>query len=114
TVVLVFLPTVMSLCKERNLSPSRYLMCLAYGSLLGGQWTLIGTRSNIVISDYLLHKSGGGLGFFDLTAVAAVVFAGCAVYFLLVGRRFLPKASETKLIEESFTTKYLTEVTVTA
>ncbi|MGH7867057.1 MAG: SLC13 family permease, partial [Candidatus Dormibacteraceae bacterium] len=46
TVVLVFLPIILAICKERNLSPSRYLLCAAYGSLLGGQWTLVGTRSN--------------------------------------------------------------------
>jgi di/tricarboxylate transporter len=114
TVVLVFLPTIVTLCKERNLSPGRYLMCAAYGSLLGGQWTLIGTRSNIVISDYLFQKSGNGFGFFDLTAVAAVVFAGCAIYFLLLARRFLPNASESRPLENALATRYLTEVTVPA
>ena len=45
TIVLVFMPVVLGVCKERNLSPSRYLLCAAYGAALGGQWTLIGTRS---------------------------------------------------------------------
>lgn len=113
TVVLVLLPTVMAVCRENNLSPSRYLLCLAYGSLLGGQWTLIGTRSNIVISDYLLHRTGSGLGFFNFTSIAAVVFAACAAYFLLLGRRFLPKADASAALEKSLATRYLTEVTVT-
>jgi Na+/H+ antiporter NhaD/arsenite permease-like protein len=52
TVVLIFMPLILAVCKEKNLPPSRYLLLVAYGSLLGGQWTLIGTRSNIVISDY--------------------------------------------------------------
>jgi di/tricarboxylate transporter len=110
TVVLVFLPIVMSVCKEKNLSPSRYLMAVAYGSLLGGQWTLIGTRSNIVISDYLLQKSGAALGFFDFTAVASVVFAVCAAYFLFVGRRFLPKPGEGQ--EEKQAAQYLSEAVI--
>jgi di/tricarboxylate transporter len=114
TVVLVLLPTIMALCKENNLSPSRYLLCVAYGSLLGGQWTLIGTRSNIVISDYLNHRTGTGLGFFDFTAVAAVVFAACAAYFLVLGRRLLPKTNTFRLNEQGLATRYLTEVTVTA
>src|SRR5512137_1871841 len=67
TIVLVFLPIVIAICKERNLSPSRYLLCVAYGSLLGGQWTLIGTRSNIIVSDYLRQRTGTGIGFFDFT-----------------------------------------------
>jgi di/tricarboxylate transporter len=113
TVVLVFLPIVMAVCKERKLSPSRYLLCVAYGSLLGGQWTLIGTRSNIVLSDYLRQRTGSGIGFFDFTPIAAAVFAGALVYFLLLGRRFLPKASEEKSTEETLGREYLTEVLVT-
>jgi len=112
-VVLVFLPIIVAICKERNLSPSRYLLCVAYGSLLGGQWTLVGTRSNIIISEDLRERSGAGIGFFDFTPIAAVVFAAAAVYFLLLGRRFLPKASETESAEEALAREYLTEVLVT-
>src|SRR5439155_8285509 len=113
TVVLVFLPIIISLCKERNLSPSRYLLCVAYGSLLGGQWTLIGTRSNIVISDYLRQRRGTRIGFFDFTPVAAVVFAACAIYFLLWGRTRLPHNGEATSADEELGREYLTEVLVT-
>src|SRR5205814_9224510 len=113
TVVLVFLPIIVSLCKERNLSPSRYLLCAAYGSLLGGQWTLIGTRSNIVISDFLRQRTGSGLGFFDLTTIAALVFGGCAIYFVLWGRRMLPHTTTEESAEKVLGREYLTEVLVT-
>jgi di/tricarboxylate transporter len=113
TVVLVFLPIILAICKERNLSPSRYLLCVAYGSLLGGQWTLVGTRSNIIISDYLLQRSGSGIGFFDFTPIAAVVFAGALGYFLLVGRRLLPHHATADSAEASLAREYLTEVLVT-
>ena len=90
TVVLVFMPLVLTICKERNLSPSRYLMFAAYGSLLGGQWTLIGTRSDILISDFYRQYTGEGLGFFDFTAVAAVIFLASTFYMVSVGRKLLP------------------------
>ena len=112
TVVLVLMPVVLGVCKERNLSPSRYLLCAAYGAALGGQWTLIGTRSNIIISDLLRQRTGQGLGFFDFTPVAATVFAGCAAYFFLIGRRFLP-APEVQSLEQELGKEYLTEVMVT-
>ena len=113
TVVLVFMPLILAVCKERNLSPSRYLLCTAYGSLLGGQWTLVGTRSNIIISDYLLQRTGTGIGFFDFTPVAAAIFAAAAAYFLLHGRKLLPKTGQTESAEESLSREYLTEVLVT-
>jgi di/tricarboxylate transporter len=112
TTVLVLMPIVLTVCKERHLSPSRYLLCAAYGAALGGQWTLIGTRSNIIVSDFLRQRTGQGIGFFDFTPVAAVVFAGCAIYFFLVGRRFLPGA-EAQSLEQELGKEYLTEVMVT-
>ncbi|MBV8175496.1 MAG: anion permease [Verrucomicrobia bacterium] len=112
TIVLVFMPVVLAVCKERNLSPSRYLLCAAYGAALGGQWTLIGTRSNIIVSDLLRQRTGHGINFFDFTPVAAPVFVGCAIYFFLGGRRFLPKA-QVQSLEQELGKEYLTEVMVT-
>ena len=112
TIVLVFMPVVLGVCKERNLSPSRYLLCAAYGAALGGQWTLLGTRSNIIVSEFLRQRTGHGIGFFDFTPIAAPVFAGCAIYFFLFGRRFLPKAAVQSL-EQELGKEYLTEVMVT-
>jgi di/tricarboxylate transporter len=112
TIVLVFMPVVLGVCKERNLSPSRYLMCAAYGAALGGQWTLIGTRSNVIISEFFRQRTGHPIGFFDFTPVAATVFVGCSVYFFVVARRFLP-ASDVQSLEQELGKEYLSEVMVT-
>ena len=112
-VVLIFMPMIIAICKERDLSPSRYLLFMAYGSLLGGQWTLVGTRSNILISDFLRERTGHGLGFFDFTPVAAVVFVMAAAYFILHGRKLLPRAGPFETAETSLAREYLTEVMVT-
>lgn len=67
TIVLVFMPVILGVCKERNLSPSRYLLCAAYGAALGGQWTLIGTRSNVIVSEFFRKQTGHPIDFFDFT-----------------------------------------------
>ncbi len=116
TVVLVWMPVVTAICRERRLSPSRYLLCVAYGSLLGGMWTLIGTRSNIIVSSFLSQHSpdGIGLGFFEFTPIAVVIFLLALLYFLLVGRRFLPAArTDSGLADDYHVKEYLTEVMVT-
>ncbi|HEX7036286.1 MAG TPA: SLC13 family permease [Pseudomonadales bacterium] len=110
TVVLILLPLVLGICREHGLSPSRYLMFVAYGSLLGGQWTLIGTRSNIIVSDFLEVRTGEGIGFFDFTPVAAVVFVVAAVYLMTVGRRLLP--NRPPVFSRMTTREFLTEVMV--
>jgi di/tricarboxylate transporter len=110
TTVLVWMPPVMAICRERGYSPSRVLMLLAFGSLLGGQWTLIGTRSNIILSDYLFERTGTGLGFFAFTPIAIAVFAACLAWFALVGRRFLPAASSRPTLEGRYeVAEFLTE-----
>lgn len=110
TTVLVWMPPVMAICRERGYSPSRVLILLAFASLLGGQWTLIGTRSNIILSDYLRDRTGEGLGFFSFTPVALCVFASCLTWFVLVGRRFLPPAGERPTLESRYeVAEFLTE-----
>ncbi|MEZ4599073.1 MAG: SLC13 family permease [Syntrophotaleaceae bacterium] len=110
TTVLVFMPLILTVCREKDLVPSRYLMFAAYGSLLGGQWTLIGTRSNILINDFYRQYTGEGLGFFDFTPMAAGIFLASAFYLIAFGRRFLPTWGKEERSEE--TREYLAEVLV--
>jgi di/tricarboxylate transporter len=110
TTVLVWMPPVMAICRERGYAPSRVLILLAFGSLLGGQWTLIGTRSNLILSDYLRERTGDGLGFFAFTPVAFGVFVACALWFVMVGRRSLPAATARPTLESRYeVAEFLTE-----
>jgi di/tricarboxylate transporter len=110
TTVLVWMPLVMAICRERGYSPSRILLVLAFSSLLGGQWTLIGTRSNVILSDYLRARIGEGLGFFAFTPVAAAVWVACALWFAAVGRRLLPRGGRQETLESRYeVAEFLTE-----
>jgi di/tricarboxylate transporter len=113
TTVLVFMPLILTVCRERDISPSRYLLFAAYGSLLGGQWTLIGTRSNILISDFHRQYTGQGLGFFDFTPMAAGIFLASALYLVTVGRRLLPTSAQSVKAGGEEDREYLAEVVVT-
>jgi di/tricarboxylate transporter len=109
--VLMWMPVVLGVCRERGYAPSRVLILLAYASLLGGQWTLVGTRSNIIISDYLRRATGEGLGFFTFAPVAATVFAAVVAWFVLAGRRLLPPVRDEPTLSERYDVQeYLTEV----
>jgi di/tricarboxylate transporter len=110
TVVVVLMPLVVGVCRENDLPPSRYLLLAAFGSLLGGQWTLIGTRSNIILSDYLRQRGEGGIGFFDFTPTAAAVFVVSAAFIFFFGRRWLP-ATRTS-VDSSKMTEFLTEIAI--
>lgn len=110
TTVLVWMPPVMAICRERGYAPSRILILLAFASLLGGKWTLIGTRSNVILSDFLRDRTGEGLAFFAFAPVGAAVFAACIAWFVLVGRRFLPQAASKPTLESRYeVAEFLTE-----
>jgi di/tricarboxylate transporter len=111
TTVIIWMPMVLAACREQGLNSSRILLLLAYASLLGGQWTLIGTRSNILISDYLRSRTGEGLAFFSFTPVAASVLIAALAFFVLIGKKLLPqRAAEDSLTERYDVTEYLTEL----
>ena len=114
TSVLVWMPLVLVWVRRRDYAASRMLMPLAFAALLGGQWTLIGTRTNVVLSDFLRTQTGEGLGFLSFTPVAIVNWV-CVVGFLLVfGRRILPdRRGPTSLADRYEVTEYMTEVMVT-
>ena len=52
-VAALMLPVVMDIARKTDCSPSGLLMPLAYGSLLGGLTTMIGTPPNILVSEAL-------------------------------------------------------------
>lgn len=111
TSVLVWMPLLLVWARRRKYAPSRLLMPLAYAALLGGQWTLIGTRTNIVLSDFLRTQTGDGLGFLAFTPIAVVNWACVVGYMVFFGRRGLPRRAESSSLADRYeVTEYLTEV----
>jgi di/tricarboxylate transporter len=86
----VLLPAVISLSRHTRTAPSRLLMPLAFGTILGGMATLL-TTANIVVSGTLRES---GLEPFNLLSFLPIgipiVVAGTA-YLTLAGRRLLPE-----------------------
>ena len=88
--VAVLLPAISSLALSAGISASKLLIPLAYGALLGGATTLIGTPPNIIVSD-LLHEQGlNAFQFFDYTPIGLLLLAAGMLFMLLVGQRLLP------------------------
>jgi di/tricarboxylate transporter len=65
------------------------LMPMAFGSLIGGVVTMVGTSPNILVSKVREDITGEPFGMFDYTPVGLAV-AGSGLLFLSVGYRLLP------------------------
>jgi di/tricarboxylate transporter len=89
-VTALMLPVVLDIARRVNLAPSKLLIPLAFGSLLGGLTTLIGTAPNVLISGALAANGLEPFGMFDFTPVGLTALAAGIAYMVLVGRHLLP------------------------
>lgn len=85
----LLLPVVISISRRTGRHPSRLLMPLSFSSLLGGMMTLIGTPSNLLVSNALRDAGFESLGLFDFLPVGGVATLAGIVFMLTLGRRLL-------------------------
>jgi di/tricarboxylate transporter len=113
TTTAMFLPVVLGIAARRNISPSKLLMPLAFGAILGGTCTLIGTSTNLAVSGALPRYGIQPFTMFELTRVGVVIVGVGMLYMLLLGLRLLPRReSAESLTEQYHVRQYITEVIV--
>ena len=113
TTTAMFLPVVLGIAARRNISPSKLLMPLAFGAILGGTCTLIGTSTNLAVSGALPRYGIQPFTMFELTSVGVVIVGVGMLYMLLVGLRLLPSRKPAdSLTEQYHIRQYVTEVIV--
>ena len=87
----LLLPIAMSTAHERQRSPGLILMPLAFGSLLGGMMTLIGTPPNIIIASIRADYNGSPFSMFDFAPVGLPVAIVGFAFVTLIGWRLIPR-----------------------
>jgi len=68
-IVAMLMQPVSEWAEARDISPSRFLMPLSFGVILGGVVTTIGTSTNLVVSGLLENAGQAPLGLFEITHV---------------------------------------------
>src|ERR687889_129015 len=113
TTTAMFVPVVLGIAQRARVQPSKLLMPLAFGAILGGTCTLIGTSTNLAVSGALPRYGIEPFTMFELTRVGVVIVAVGMFYMLAVGLRLLPrKKSAESLTEQYHVRQYMTEVIV--
>ncbi len=88
--VAVMAPAIISISRKQNINPSKLLIPLSIGSLLGGSMTLIGTPPNIIVSDLLLENGYQPFSFFDFTPLGLVLLLSGVVFLTTTYHWLLP------------------------
>ncbi|MCM8855819.1 MAG: anion permease [Candidatus Thiodiazotropha sp.] len=107
----LLLPVALQLSKRFDMAPSRILMPLAFGTILGGMSTLIGTPPNLIVSGFREGAGSGSFGMFDFLPVGGTVALIGLTFLVLVGWRLVP-AREKGSVGDFDTGKYLAEARV--
>jgi di/tricarboxylate transporter len=99
----IFMPVALQVARRTGTPPSRLLMPMSFGSLLGGLVTLIGTSPNIIIARVRADALGKPFGMFAYTPVGLGI-AIVGVAFLCFGYRLLPSGRKAAAsMEAAFT-----------
>ncbi len=110
-VVALLMPVVIQVAKESKISPSKLLMPLSFGALLGGVCTLIGTSTNILVSGIAEKQGLPPFGMFEM-APAGICFLAAGIIYILVAGQFLLPSRKTNLdpADDFEMGKYLAEI----
>lgn len=129
TTTAMFVPVVLGIAHRARVQPSKLLMPLAFGAILGGTCTLIGTSTNLAVSGALAKLGRGGelasqfgvspdllgpFSMFELTPVGIAIVVVGMLYMLAVGLRLLPSRGlgAQSLVDQYQMREYISEVIV--
>ncbi len=107
----LLMPVAITMAAKHKMPPGRLLMPLAFGSILGGMTTLIGTPPNLIVSGFRRETGLGSFGMFDFSPVGLAVAGAGVVFIALIGWRLVP-SRERSGVEGFDTGSYITEARV--
>lgn len=109
----LLMPVAIWMSRQSGHSPSMFLMPLAFGSLLGGCLTLIGTPPNIIIASYRTQTDSPAFGMFDFLPVGIAITVVGVLFLVFLGRFLTPQRQASNSEDELFEiSSYLTELSV--
>jgi di/tricarboxylate transporter len=107
-----FLPIVISLARRAKLSPAKFLMPLAFASVLASSITLISTSTNIIVSSLIANYDMPPMGMFELTLVGVPIVVVGVAYLVTLGRHLVPDRIPDQEGREISVNLYLAEIII--
>ena len=112
-VVVLFIPIILSLSCELDFSPSKFLIPISYASILAGTCTLIGTSTNIIISDLSARHGLGALSMFELSPLGVPIALLGIVFLIFVAPKLMPSMHNPVCeLKDDEHRRYLAEIQV--
>lgn len=107
----LLMPVAIQMAKRLNLTPGQTLMPLAFGTILGGMTTMIGTPPNMIVAGFRAQTGSESFSMFDFTQVGLPVAVAGLAFILLLGPRLIPARKQAG-VEGFKSGAYITEARV--
>jgi di/tricarboxylate transporter len=109
--VAIFLPIVLGMARDIQVSPSKLLIPLSYASMFGGVCTLIGTSTNILVSSIAERYGQPPFRMFEFAPLGLAMFGAGLLYMAFIGVRLIPDRRRAEDLTENYGMgDYLTEI----
>ncbi len=105
-----FLPALIGFARKSKQSSSKFLLPLAFASILSSSVTLISSSTNIIISELLIKNGQKGLGMFELAPIGIPIAIVGIIYLITIGTRLMPQTNPDDNIEDFGLKPYLSEI----
>ena len=92
----LLLPITLSTCQKMGWHAGKFLMPLAFASILGGMNTLIGTPPNIIIAEFKETYTGEAFNFFDFSYVGLLISFLSIIFIGLISHKLVAKRKLAK------------------
>ena len=89
-VVIIFIPIIQGLVKNLDYSMSKFLMPLSFAAILGGMITIVGSSTNLLVSNSLYNYAKIEISFFEF-ALPGSVIAIVGLFYLIFFSKILLK-----------------------
>lgn len=113
-VVVIFIPILAVLCEKIGKKKSLMMMPLSFAAILGGNLTLIGSSTNLLVAGTYHEATGLTLDFFDFTVPGLVLAAVGMLYILFVMPHILvDRAGMAKKIARGRGKQFIFQIEIT-
>lgn len=108
-----FVPVVIGIARKARVSASKFLMPLAFSSILSSSVTLISTSTNIIVSDLMTRSGMRPMGMFELAPVGIPITVLGLIYMTVIGKRLIPDRARANQDDDNLASHtYLTEILI--
>ena len=96
-IVAMFIPQLERWAARLDIPVSKLLIPLSYAAITGGVITLIGTSTNLIVSDMMAERGHGAFHLFQLAWIGIPATLLVILWFVFVGHKWLPERPPTAL-----------------